>query len=227
LGSPEPIPALPVPELLQTSGDPFALVVPEVLGDVVSPIAARKTRAGWRIDTRLPSAPGLYALSVRLHDDEGVALDEASQGLVPRLLVRVVGPTSALIVAPDQLEVRAASPFTLPAAVRNTGRTAWAQPQPVTARSHRVESPGPVRVTAHWLPLGREAAATHPPEDGSSSIGHEVRPGDELDVRVPLTAPTGGTWLLVLDVETPETPSLVAAGSPPSFVRVLVDSNDG
>ncbi|HEU4673858.1 MAG TPA: hypothetical protein VFS32_13250 [Candidatus Limnocylindrales bacterium] len=221
--------------------DPFALVAPEVLGEVVDPAAAKATKAGWRIRTVLPETPGLYSLTVRLHDSTAVAFDEASQVLVPRLLVRVVSATSATIVAPATVDATAGSAFELPVAVMNTGNTAWAVPQPVGARpgstSATVE---PVRVIAHWVGLGTEAGAvpsSHPdppaatdggdasgtPTDASLRVFREIRPGERVEGTIAVIAPTTtGSWLLLVDVATPETPSLVATGSEPALVRVTV-----
>jgi len=59
--------------------------------------------------------------------------------------------------------------------------------------------------------------------DGAFSLDREVRSGQQFEAPIALDAPAdAGAWLLVLDVETPETPSLVAAGSPATVVRVTV-----
>ncbi len=201
--------------------DPFALVVPEVLGDVVDPVPAKQVAHGWRIRTELPEAPGLYAVSVGLHGHDGVALDAASQALVPRLLVRVVGPHSATIVAPAQLQVSTDETFSLPVGVQNSGSAPWAAPEPAGPRPGSGLDPvGPVGVTARWLALG---GATGDGQDGVFEADRTVGPGDRIDAHLTLVSPSvPGSWLLVLDVSTPETPSLVAAGSRATFVRVTV-----
>jgi hypothetical protein len=213
-------------------GDPFALVMPEEPGQVVDPMAARGTRAGWRVRTALPAAPGLYSLTVRLHDGTAVAFDETSQALVPRLLVRVVSATSATIVAPPTVDAEAGASFDLPVAAMNTGSTDWAVPDPAAPRpGSGAATIRPVALTARWIGLdpsaeSRAAVLDDPapaPTDVAWRVYREVRPGDHVDGTLSLVAPESpGNWLLLVDVSTPEVASLVAAGSAPALVRVTV-----
>lgn len=214
------------PDAEPASGtDPFALVAPEASGEVVDPVTAKQTTDGWRIRTKLPRAPGLYSLTVRLHDGRAVAFDESSQALVPRLLVRVVSPTSAMIVAPAAIAATAGGTIELPVAAMNTGRTSWAVPQAVAVRAgSRLATAEPVSITARWVSLGADpTAAPAGPADSILRVFREVRPGDRVEGSIAVTAPaTAGSWLLLVDVATPETPSFVAAGSQPALVRVNV-----
>ncbi len=203
------------------SPTPTPLVTPEVPGEVVDPVRAKPTRRGWRIRVSLPDAPGLYALRVSLHDASGVAFDEASQALVPGLLVRVVSPTSATIVAPATVEATAGASFDLPVAAMNTGSTTWAVPVPAAGRPGSTAATiEPVRVVAHWVSLDATAAA---PPDVRLRFFREVRPGETIAGTIPAVAPAiPGNWLFVVDVAAPEAPSLVATGSAPALVRVTV-----
>ncbi len=203
--------------------DPYALVVPETPGDVVDPVVAKRTKAGWEVPTTLPSAAGLYSLGVELHGKDGVALDAATQALVPRLLVRVVGPVSATVVAPAALGVTSGESFSLPVGVRNSGTATWAQPQPIGPRpGAALEAPGLISVSARWLALGADTGTTAG-TDGTTSLARTIAPGEQFSASVDLVAPPApGEWLLLLDVATPEMPSRGGAGAAPTFVRVSV-----
>ncbi|HET7027076.1 MAG TPA: hypothetical protein VFI28_05255 [Candidatus Limnocylindrales bacterium] len=220
-GGPDASPS-PSPEAAPVQ-DPLALVVPETEGDVVAPVAAKLVKGGWRIDAPLPPTPGLYRLTLAVHGPDGVAADAPTQALVPRLLVRVVGPHSATFAVPGAMTVSTQETFALPFVVANNGSAPWAPPQSVSPRPGLpLESVGTIEVSAHWLPL---AGSTGSGVDGSIEVRRTVRPGGRIEGAISLVAPKApGAWLLVLDVATPESASLVAAGSTPTFVRVTVST---
>ncbi len=211
------------PLLPPTPPETYTLVQPERLGDVVEPVRAtvRKKRLG--LPVTLPAAPGLYRLTLTLHDPDGIAYDAATQALLPTLLVRVVGQVDARILVTPEATLEAGSIVPLDLRVANLGAEAWGREGAGGATSPdggtRAEA---ARVTGHWIALdangtdaGAGAVATTLPAGLAGSATAEAT----LVLDVP-RAP--GAYLLVLDVVTPADGSLAALGVTPAMVRVTV-----
>ena len=200
--------------------DNLGLVQAEVAGSVVEPQAASRTAAGLRVASTLPESPGLYRVVTTLHDAEGVALDSASQALVPALLVRVTGTKSAAFTVAASLALGAATSRELKVEVVNTGSATWSAPEILDPRrpDQAGEAPTPTWLVGRWLPL----TGTAPVEGVSVVLPSNIKPGERVAAALDLVAPEIGEYLLVLDVVTPADGSLLAAGASPTFVRVTV-----
>ena len=106
-----------------------------------------------RATVTLPAVPGLYRLSTTLHDRDGLALDAATQALVPALLVQVAGTLSAAFAAPARTTVQVERTIGLPVRVANTGTVAWArEPAPGDPLDPRDAEPVPWLV-GRWIRL--------------------------------------------------------------------------
>jgi hypothetical protein len=201
----------------------YTLMQPERLGEVVQPVATaiKKKHLAVRVD--LPANPGLYRLTVTLHDAKGVAFDAATQALVPPLLMRVVGEVDGKVLAASEATLEAGTDVPLAVKVVNLGRAAWGR-----AGLGDDSSPdGGVRAEAarligHWVPLNvSTAGAAMPPIGTTLPAGLEA--GATTDATILLTIPNeAGEYLLVLDVLTPDHGSLAALGVAPTMVRVTV-----
>jgi hypothetical protein len=210
------------------AANPPDLVLPEVPGEVVAPRRATHLKTGgYRVPVRVPTEPGLYRLVATVHDADGLAYDAATQALIPALVVRVTGTSTASWSVAATANATAGRSFTIPVSVSNLGSQAW---------GHRAEAPGPgggaaellpasrAVVTASWVPLsaiGANAAGT----SGSAVLPAGLAPGKTASVQFVLTAPAArGAYLLVFDVVDPDVGSLAALGVPPGIVRVTVGS---
>jgi hypothetical protein len=202
---------------------PVDLVSPEVPGEVVAPVRAKKTAHGLSVPVTVPSAPGLYRLVATIHQADGVAYDAASQALVPALIVRVTGrltatyhaPAAASAVAGDQVQVRVK--------VTNLGSTAWGAAA-VTPRVDGAELVPARRATlvARWINLASSSAGALAPE-ASALLPAALAPRGSATAVLALTAPpVPGEYLVLIDVVVPGTGSLAVAGVPPALVRVSV-----
>ena len=202
--------------------DPIDLVTPEVIGEVVAPVAATRTGNQVSVPVRVPATPGLYRLVGTIHGSDGVAFDAATQALMPALIVRVTGPLSASYDAADTAFVTAGSTFSLPASVTNLSATAWGAPR-VTGRLGSAESEPARRATflARWVDM--TGATGLPAAEGSAVLPAGLAPGARGEAVFHLTAPTvAGDYLLLLDVLVPGRGSLAVAGVAPAIVRVTV-----
>jgi hypothetical protein len=201
-----------------------ALVVPEVPGEVVAPVpTGRLKRGAITLQVRLPASPGLYRLVSSLHAADGLAYDAATQALVPAVIVRVVGATSASYQVQSTADMAAGAALTMPVAVTNLGTSPWGR-----AAGPRSFGPGGLVAGVHaslvtrWVPLGL-------PDDSTTGASTTVAlpaglpPGATAGVEVAVTAPrVAGEWLLVLDVVDADGTSLAGLGVPPGTVRVSV-----
>jgi len=203
---------------------PPALVVPEVPGEVVAPVpTGRLKRGAITCQVQLPASPGLYRLVTSLHTADGLAYDAATQALVPALIVRVVGPTTASYQVQTSAEVAAGGALTLPVAVTNLGTSPWGRsPGPRSFGPGGLVAGVHASVVARWVPLGL-------PDDSTTGASTTVAlpaglmPGATATVHVAVTAPrVAGEYLLVLDVVDADGTSLAALGVPPGIVRVSV-----
>ena len=201
------------------------LIVPERIGDVVSPAAVKLTKKAIRVPVALPTTPGKYRLTVTLHDASGVAYDADSQ-MIPSLIVRVTGQYDGDVQAAPTADIVAGADVALGVRVRNLGVAAWGTPgiKPVSNMSGYV--PAKIaKLTGRWIPLADGAALPTDPKAQavSTDIPIGLAPGKSFDADLALTAPTApGSYLLLLDVVTPDGGSLVASGADPTLVRVTI-----
>ena len=211
--SPGPSPAAP---------DPIALVTPEVLGEVVAPVAATRTDGGISVPVKVPATPGLYRLVGTIHGSDGVAYDAATQTLMPALIVRVTGPLAGAYDAPAAAYATTGKAFRLPVSVTNLGAGAWG----TAAANHGIgaefEPAHRSTIIARWISLADRAGAA-PAAEGRAVLPAALGPASSASVVFNLTAPaTPGDYLLLIDVVVPRSGSLAAAGVPPAIVRVSV-----
>jgi hypothetical protein len=202
---------------------PVDLVSAEVPGEVVAPVAAKRTRSGLSVPVKIPTAAGLYRLVATVHQPDGVAYDAASQALVPALIVHVTGRLTATYDAPAAVNAIAGRPVTLRVNVTNLGATAWGSPA-VAARLGGAELQPARRATvvARWFDLAA-AGAGLPAQDSSSLLPPGLAPRHSSKAVLGLTAPAiPGEYLVFVDVIIPGTGSLAVAGVPPALVRVSV-----
>jgi hypothetical protein len=202
---------------------PVDLVSAEVPGEVVAPVAAKRTASGLSVPVRVPIAPGLYRLVATVHQSDGVAYDAASQALVPALIVHVTGRLTATYEAPAAVNAIAGKPVTLRVNVTNLGATAWGSPA-VAARLGGAELQPARRATvvARWVDLAA-AGAGLPAQDSSSLLPPGLAPRHSSKAVLGLTAPAiPGEYLVFVDVIIPGTGSLAVAGVPPALIRVSV-----
>jgi hypothetical protein len=218
--APDGLPRVEAPE------ENLDLVVPEQLGDVVSPAKVKFGKTAMVIPVKMPTQPGRYRLSIWLHDAEGVAYDAATQALVPPLIVRVTGDFDGAIQVAPTAVLAAGAKADLDLRVVNLGRTSWghiATPTPYNERA--VIPPQEAIVSARWVPLSSGAALPTDPNDQAAQTALPIglAPGKAFNGTIGLKAPTvAGQYMLVLDVVTPERGSLVASGAEPTLVRVTV-----
>jgi hypothetical protein len=217
----------PSPPASGAAPDPVDLVAPEVLGEVVSPVAATPMRSGLGVAVTVPSTPGLYRLVATIHGPDGVAFDAVTQALVPALIVRVTGTLSAAYQTPGVALATAGNAFDLSVGVSNLGAHPWGTAAVMNPSRRQVLEPAQRAVlVGRWIDLGNAAAGSAggtTPADVSASLPVGLAPGASAGVVLHLTAPIQpGVYLLLLDVVTPESGSLAAAGVQPAIVRVTV-----
>jgi hypothetical protein len=215
----------PVPSAAPDSID---LVSPEVLGAVVAPVVATRTKTGLSVAIRVPTRAGLYRLVGTIHDGDGVAYDAATQALMPALIVRVTGPVAVRYDAPSTAFASAGGMFTLHVGVTNLGAGAWG----TAAINHRVggaevEPARRATLVARWVTLFGQPGGAPAPEH-VSVLPADLAPGASVTVGLNLAAPAApGDYLLLLDVVSPQAGSLAIAGAPPGLVRVNVSESAG
>jgi hypothetical protein len=218
---PEPIPveAPPVPA---APPDEVLLVQPEQIGDVVRPVKGQYRKYGVDFKVTMPEAAGLYRLTVTLHDSDGVAYDAATQALVSPMLVRVVGPFDAKVLATESASLESGTNVPLPVRVANLGTATWGEPAVVDHGRPGGGSPATgARVVGHWVAL--DPGTTTNLSAVSASLPSALEPGAIADASLDLAVPVQpGNYLLVLDVVTPSQGSLASLAVPPTMVRVTV-----
>jgi hypothetical protein len=141
-------------EWIDPPADEIDLVVPERIGDVVSPAAVKVGKTSLLVPVDLPTAPGRYRLTITLHDADGVAYDAASQALLPSLLVRITGDFDGSIQAAPTVELTAGHEAVLGLRVVNLGR-----PRGATRRRSRPRA---------WRASPRSRPKRRPSSDGGS-----------------------------------------------------------
>lgn len=202
---------------------PPDLVTPEVPGDLVAPVPAKRLAlGGLAAPVRVPATPGLYRLVATLHDPDGLAYDAATQALVPALVVRVTGPVMATYDVTAPASAVAGRAVAVSVVVANVGRTAWGHAAVVPGVGAEREPASRATLVARWVSLGADLPA------GAGSVASAIlpaalAPGATSSMRLTLTAPgQPGDYLVVLDVVDPGTGSLAAQGVPPGMVRIAV-----
>ena len=123
---PQPTPEEAIPEPAAPP-DEVLLIQPEQVGDVVQPVAGHYKKYGVDFEVTMPKAAGLYRLTVTLHDPDGVAYDAATQALLSTMLVRVVGPFDAKVLATDAATLDAGTNVDLAVRVANLGTATGAR----------------------------------------------------------------------------------------------------
>lgn len=221
--------AAPEPDGVQRLAAPADapdLVVAERVGDVVSPGTVKIAKKALQVPVTLPATPGRYRLTVTLHDSDGVAYDAASQALIPTLIVRVTGDFDGDVQAAPTADLLGGADVVLGVRVRNLGIAAWgsAAIKPTSNLSGYV--PAKIaKLTGRWIPLAGGATLPADPADQTVSTDLPVglAPGTSFDATLAVKAPKApGSYLLLLDVVTPDGGSLVASGVDPMLVRVSV-----
>jgi hypothetical protein len=200
------------------------LVIPEQIGDVVSPAAVKIGKKSITVPVKLPTAPGRYRLTITLHDADGVAYDAASQALLPSLIVRVTGDFDGAIQVAPTAELKAGTGLALGVRAVNLGVAAWGHKAipPASNLSGYVVATA-ATVVGTWIPLSAGAAVDPAATIQSARLPVALTPGKSADGTIELTAPVAaGDYLLLLDIVTPENGSLVASGADPTVVRVTV-----
>jgi hypothetical protein len=229
--SPEPTPVTtPVPTPTPTPPPPEVdLVVAEQAGTVVTPAKAVRGARGLSLKVIYPQAPGLYRLTATLHTPEGVAYDAATQALLTPVLVRVGGAKGVAYGAPASLVVTAGQPSETAIRVLNAGAMRW--DQIVTAAPNRIADEEGLELRTTTLPA--HLVATWVSGDGARvpvpvtiRLDEDVyAPGGAVEALLALQAPdAAGSYLLILDVLTPESGPMSALGSAPAIIRVTVNA---
>ncbi|HYO43832.1 MAG TPA: hypothetical protein VES19_11600 [Candidatus Limnocylindrales bacterium] len=227
LTTPEPT---PTPTPTPTPGAPEVdLVVPEQAGTVVTPAKASRGARGLSLAVTYPALPGLYRLTATLHTPEGVAYDAATQALLTPVLVRVGGTRAVAYGAPSTLVVTAAEASEVPVRVLNAGAMRW--DQVVTAAPSRIAGESGLELRTTTLPAYLVATwvagdGTAVPAPVSIRLDDVVfAPGGAIEALLALQAPDApGSYLLILDVLTPESGPMSALGSAPAIIRVTVNA---
>jgi hypothetical protein len=217
--TPSPTPAAPQVDL----------VVPEQSGTVVIPAKAIRGPHGLAVHVTYPLLPGLYRLTATLHTPDGVEYDAATQALLTPVLVRVGGSKAVAYGAPTTLVTTAGQASEVPVRVLNAGALRW--DQVVTAAPNRIAGEQglelrtttlPAHLVATWV-AGNGAAVPAPITIRLDNV--VFAPGGAAETVLPLQAPdTAGSYLLLLDVQTPESGPMSALGSAPAIIRVTVNS---
>ena len=203
-----------------------ALVVAERLGDVVSPAAVMVAKKALRVPVTPPTTAGRYRLTVTLHDPSGVAYDAITQALIPTLIVRVTGAFDGDIQVATTATLQAGADVALGVRVRNLGVAPWGSAG-IKATSN-LSGWVPARIaelTGSWIPLAGGALLPADGADQTASVDLPtgLAPGQSFDATLAIKAPTApGSYLLLVDVVTPDDGSLVASGADPTLVRVTV-----
>jgi hypothetical protein len=217
---PQPTPEEAIPEPAAPPAE-VLLIQPERVGDVVQPVAGKYKKYGVDFEVEMPQAAGLYRLSVTLHDPDGVAYDAATQALLSSMLVRVVGPFDARVLATDAATLDAGTNVDLAVRVANLGTATWGEAAVVDHGRRGGGSPATyAKVVGHWVALDGGTGNLAPV---NASLPTKLEPGTTVDATLGLAVPAApGQYLLILDVVTPGNGSLASVGVPPTMVRVTV-----
>jgi hypothetical protein len=205
-------------------GGPVDLVSPEVPGEIVAPVVAKRTAGGLSVPVRIPTAAGLYRLVATIHEADGVAYDAASQALVPALIVRVTGRLTARYDAPAATTAAGGKQVQVRVKVTNLGAAAWGSPAMLpTLDGAELVPARRATLVARWVNIAAGSAGGPVASESSSLLPPGLAPRESSTAVLDLTAPTvAGEYLVLIDVMVPGTGSLAVAGVPPALVRVTV-----
>ncbi|HUG49050.1 MAG TPA: hypothetical protein VMP67_11640 [Candidatus Limnocylindria bacterium] len=192
------------------------------------PASVTVTEAGLAATLQTPPLAGAYELRVALHSADGSPLTDEPGGLEIMTTVSVARPLSAAFSVPEVLQLVAGQAFSLPIGLSNSGNVGWAQdpdelldelgPQPVEVVA--VEEP---RLVGRLVRLGIDEIAKDLPTEPVLVAPATVEPGQTLELTLNLVAPeTSGTYVLMLDVETPAHGPLALRGNPLTAVMLEV-----
>jgi hypothetical protein len=194
-------------------GPILAATAPEVAGDVVATVPTRDTNGTLTATVSLPPAAGLYRLVTTLHDAGGTAYDAATQALVAPIMVRLSGRVSVTFGAVPTRSMAAGDRASIDLRVANDGAEPWTDDPPWT-----LQRPTPF-VLATWTALGVGVDTSRE----VTAVPIRLAPGHQAVVSLPLIAPpVPGSYLVVLDLVSPEYGSLLAMGLPATAIRVTV-----
>ena len=217
--SPGPVPGYPgevAPPQLTPLPPPESvdLVVAERPGDIVAPQAVDVRTTGLSLPVTAPAAPGTYRLTITLHDAEGVAFDNATQAMLPTLIVRVTGALDGAILAAPAMTLTAGSTVQIPVRIANLGTSYWGVAASIDPTGGTTGRPATyATIVGWWLPSGEHVATT--------SLPPAIAPGSTIDAMVSVVVPRDpGVHTLLLDLVTPGGQSLMAAGVGPTLIRV-------
>src|SRR6266550_3116261 len=221
-GLPAPAPTA-APDLADDGG-PVDLVSPEVPGEIVAPVAAKRTGNGLSVPVKIPTAAGLYRLVATIHEADGVAYDAASQALVPALIVRVTGRLTARYDAPAGMTAATGKQVQVRVKVTNLGAAAWGSPAMLpTLDGAELVPARRATLVARWVNIAAGSAAGPISTESTSLLPPGLAPRESATALLDLTAPAApGEYLVLIDVVVPGTGSLAVAGVPPALVRVTV-----
>ena len=205
-------------------GGPVDLVSPEVPGEIVAPVAAKRTANGLSVPVKIPTAAGLYRLVATIHEADGAAYDAASQALVPALIVRVTGRLTARYDAPAAVTAAAGKQVQVRVKVTNLGAAAWGSPAMLpTLDGAELVPARRATLVARWVNIAAGSAAGPIATESTSLLPPGLAPRESSTMVLDLTAPAvPGEYLVLIDVVVPGTGSLAVAGVPPALVRVTV-----
>ena len=215
--SPAPDAPSPSPDV-----DPVTLVMPETPGEVVAPVAAAVEGDNVTVPVRVPTKPGLYRLVGTIHGSDGVAYDAATQALMPALLVRVTGPLTAVYDVEPAAFATAGGTISLDVGVTNLGAAPWGAAGADHGLGAAEREPARrATLVARWIGLAEGTSGSG--QEATALLPAGLAPGSAAKVTFKLTAPDlAGDYLLFIDVLTPKSGSLAAAGVPPGIVRISV-----
>src|SRR3954447_9603207 len=204
------------------------LIAREQLGDVVDTAKVRWGNKGLVVDIRYPTIPGIYRLVPTIHQPDGVAYDAATQAMLKPMIVHVGGRLSVAYGVTRSVKVAAGNSFDLPVRIANTGSVDWAAT--VVPESTIIGQNGePMHVPARIIPARLVAVwlSTTGPVDASDTSADlapdRTSAGHQSVATLHLTAPEAvGSFLVLLDVVTPDQGSLAGSGAQPAIVRVIV-----
>jgi hypothetical protein len=211
-------PLLPLPPIMAA----------EELGTVVDLGVARHRPRGLAVEATMPASSGLYRLTATLHTPDGIAYDVATQALLSAVFVRVTGPVAVAFGHAAEITAVAGTDFPLSVRVGNVGSVAWDavydaadQSAADPSRSDSEFPPsglGPSRLVVTWVSVAGQSV----PASTSVELSTETSvPEAEELVEAFLTAPReAGTYLLLLDVESPIHGPMSALGNTPALIRV-------
>ena len=161
-----------------------------------------------------------------LHDKDGVAYDAVSQAMIPSLIVRITGDFDGDIQAVATADLTAGAVVDVGVRVRNLGIADWGQEAIKPTSNLSGWTPAKIaQLTGRWIPLagGAVMPETEAEQIVSADLPVGLKPGKTFDATLGLMAPKApGSYLLLLDVITPDGGSLVASGANPTLIRVTV-----